>query len=284
MTRILSLSMIVLTRCAMVIMVLPSNASRSVRCISRSVSKSTLLVASSRRRTRHFRRRARPRHSSCLWPCDRLSPYSATVPLSPSGMASTAALIPHPSRADHSSLSSYSSNGSKFDRIVPENRTGFWGMIPSFDRRSSRPTRRTSTPSMTMGGLYEETAASSSLLGVKSGSTIRIKFSRSDDLPLPVLPTTPILSPPDIDTFSPFRTRGVPDRYLMCKSFSSIAPLEGQSASGYKALPPDDRTANAEGSSAASVPSDETDEATVAAARFSRSALVAGASWGMFSV
>jgi hypothetical protein len=65
MQMILSLSMIVLRRCAMVRIVQPGNAVRIVRWIAESVSKSTLDVASSSSRMRVCRSSTRARQSSC---------------------------------------------------------------------------------------------------------------------------------------------------------------------------------------------------------------------------
>ena len=48
-----------------------------------------------------------------------------------------------------------------------------------------------------------------------------------DDLPLPVRPTMPIFSPPQIFTHTPFSTMGVSARYRISTSVMTIcAPIE----------------------------------------------------------
>jgi len=85
-------------------------------------------------------------------------------------------------------------------RTVPSKRTGSWGIMPKRDLRSWRPSVQMSIPSMIIFPRY--------------GSTIRNKAWINVDLPLPVLPTTPIFSPPLMLSVTPLRTKGVFSRYL----------------------------------------------------------------------
>lgn len=73
--------------------------------------------------------------------------------------------------------SEYSSKGSKFFRIVPENNTGCWGMIVSLDRNSYRSISWISIPSMMILPSWKP--------NLNNDPT-------KDDFPAPVLPTIPI--------------------------------------------------------------------------------------------
>ena len=77
-TRILSMSWIVDSRCAMAIVVRPAISTCSASRISSSVSVSTLDVASSRISTRGSNASARANDSSCFCPTDSVEPRSAT--------------------------------------------------------------------------------------------------------------------------------------------------------------------------------------------------------------
>ena len=59
-------------------------------------------------------------------------------------------------------------------------------------------------------------------------SVIRKRADMSEDFPLPVRPTTPIFSPPLIETEMFFRTNG-PSRYLRLAFCILISPLLGHS-------------------------------------------------------
>ena len=77
-TRILSMSWIVDSRCAIAIVVRPAISLCSASRISSSVSVSTLDVASSSTRMRGSKASARANDSSCFWPTDSVAPRSAT--------------------------------------------------------------------------------------------------------------------------------------------------------------------------------------------------------------
>ena len=99
--------------------------------------------------------------------------------------------------------SAYCWSGSTFARTVPWKRVGSWGMIPNLERKSLNPKVTMSTPSITMRP--------------PEGSTSRNKAWMRVDLPLPVLPTTPTFSPPEIVNVMPFNTIGVVGRYRNCQ-------------------------------------------------------------------
>lgn len=77
-------------------------------------------------------------------------------------------------------------------------------MIPNRDLRSWSPKVQMSTLSM--------------IIVPSEGSTILNNAWISVDFPLPVLPTTPIFSPPCMLIVMPFNTRGVLCLYLNCRS------------------------------------------------------------------
>mmetsp|Transcript_15219 Transcript_15219/g.22129 ORF Transcript_15219/g.22129 Transcript_15219/m.22129 type:complete len:223 (-) Transcript_15219:309-977(-) len=170
---------------------------------------------------RHCFRRARPRHSSCLWPWLKLSPFSDTGASRRAVNSSMTLLMLQPSSASQISPSVCSPNGSMLLRTVPEKRTGFCGIIPILLRRSFKPMRRMSIPSIIIGAWYSSSETF-------AGSTILKSVRSREDLPLPVRPTTPILDPPSILTFSPLMTNGVSGRYLISKLVRVMVPLDGQ--------------------------------------------------------
>merc|ERR1719223_1746629 len=96
-------------------------------------------------------------------------------------MFNIASVNSHFSKADQSSSSVDLLNGSKFDLIVPLNNVGVCGIIPIFVRSVFRDNFDVSIPSQTIGP--------SPLFN--SGSTNLNKHNIKDDLPAPVLPTTP---------------------------------------------------------------------------------------------
>jgi len=59
-----------------------------------------------------------------------------------------------------------------------------------------------------------------------SNSTMRNNAAASEDLPEPVLPTTPTRWPPWIDREIPFNTRG-PSRYRIFASSTTMLPMDG---------------------------------------------------------
>lgn len=110
------------------------------------------------------------------------------------------------------SSSEYCSSGSMLLLMVPSKRTGSWGMIPNRDLRSWSPKVQMSTPSM--------------IILPSEGSTILNSAWISVDFPLPVLPTTPIFSPPCMLIVMPFNTRGVLCLYLNWKSTDNFLLLQ----------------------------------------------------------
>lgn len=80
------------------------------------------------------------------------------------------------SKAVQRAWSGYSSKGSKFFRIVPENKTGSCGMMESLERNSCSPKMFMSRSSM------------------KIDPSLRANLNNApikDDFPAPVLPTIP---------------------------------------------------------------------------------------------
>jgi hypothetical protein len=102
----------------------------------------------------------------------------------------------------HISISRCSSRGSMFVRTVPRKRVGSWGIIPNRARRSWRPMLAMSRLSMRILPPAGSTRRKSAL--------IRVVF------PLPVRPTTPILSPALKVHVMPFNTRGEVGLYRIC--------------------------------------------------------------------
>ena len=88
-TTIRSLSMMVLSLCAMVMIVQCRNSFRIVAWIRSSVSKSIAAVASSKTITLLCLRHARAKQRSCLWPTERLSPPSLIGCSRPPGKLAT---------------------------------------------------------------------------------------------------------------------------------------------------------------------------------------------------
>mmetsp|Transcript_30932 Transcript_30932/g.62733 ORF Transcript_30932/g.62733 Transcript_30932/m.62733 type:complete len:214 (-) Transcript_30932:48-689(-) len=180
-TITLSHDMTVARRWAMVMTVLCWNWTRIVSWIALSVSMSTLAVASSITITLALRSSARAMQSSWRWPTLRLDPPSSTACLSWPPVPAMYSFIRTLSSASQIWLSEYSLNGSRLERMLPENSIGSCGMIDSCRRRSSSPMVLTSNPS-------------SSILPSES-SQMRKRATASVDLPAPVRPTTPIFSP-----------------------------------------------------------------------------------------
>lgn len=115
------------------------------------------------------------------------------------------------------SLSVLYSSGSKLNLIDPLNRVGSWGMIVIASLTCYKLILPISTPSI-------------SILPPQS-SIILVKARVMVLLPAPVLPTTPIFSPPLISIESSLRTFSVVGLYLSSTSENLIAPLLGQAFS-----------------------------------------------------
>mmetsp|Transcript_10771 Transcript_10771/g.26106 ORF Transcript_10771/g.26106 Transcript_10771/m.26106 type:complete len:228 (+) Transcript_10771:193-876(+) len=203
---------------AMVRTVHDLNSSRMVVCMSASVLWSTAEVASSRRMIFERRSSALPRHSSCLWPCEKFLPPSSTTEDRPSGRDETKSDRCERRRACHTSSSLCRANGSMLKRTEPVKRTGSCGMMLNCFLRSSSPILVHSMPSTSMYPAVGSTSRSNTCINV--------------DLPAPVLPTIPIFWPPSMVTVSPFRTRGSPGRYLTWRFLRDSLPFWGQSDGG----------------------------------------------------
>lgn len=110
---------------------------------------------------------------------------------------------------------------------MPSKRVGSWGIIPNLERKSLNPKVTMSTPSITMRP--------------PEGSTSRNKAWMRVDLPLPVLPTTPTFSPPEIVNVMPFNTIGVVGRYRNCRKrgYEFSSSLCSNSSSCHKLVPRD---------------------------------------------
>jgi hypothetical protein len=97
-------------------------------------------------------------------------------------------------KASRSSESVWWSNASRFERTVPEKRTGSWGMIARRERRECRFICEMSRPSMCMDPC----------LASKNLNSASVK----EDLPAPVRPTMPIRSLRSTRNVRPFSTGG----------------------------------------------------------------------------
>ena len=95
-------------------------AARTVRCMSASVSRSTDEVASSRMTRAGRMSSARARQSSWRWPCEKLTPPSATA----SSRLRTACAICTRCSATHSCSGLCRPSGSRFEPIVPVSSMG----------------------------------------------------------------------------------------------------------------------------------------------------------------
>lgn len=207
-TMILSQSMMVFRRWAMVMTVHSANLVRIVSWISESVLEyntimftanrwvtfasnglekqdywlSMLAVASSKTRIRLFFKMALAKHISCLWPMLKLLPLRSTF------WSRTKSVISTWWRLFHSCSSLCTLKGSKLLRTVSEKRNGCWGMMDIFERNSCKPSWLNSNPSILICPC------------IPSGNR-RNRVDINDDLPAPVLPTTPIFHPASIVTF-----------------------------------------------------------------------------------
>mmetsp|Transcript_26147 Transcript_26147/g.77575 ORF Transcript_26147/g.77575 Transcript_26147/m.77575 type:complete len:233 (+) Transcript_26147:331-1029(+) len=185
--------------------------------MSASVARSTFAVASSSARTLASCSSARARQKSWRWPTERLSPASAMRASSPPPLLIT----PFSFTADstsHSRESSWPRNGSRLLRTVPLKSTGSCGMMASWRRSTSSPTRVMSTPSSRMAPLVTS----------MSRKSVSIRLL----LPLPVRPTRPHELPPGSKNDTPDSTGGRPGRYTAVTSAYSSAPERGQPPGG----------------------------------------------------
>jgi len=134
-TQTRSEPMMVEIRCAMHNTVWLANSEWMVCWIKASVSTSTAEVASSSRRMRFARNKARARHICCRWPAEKFPPFSATVDSSPLSshvpllfcefeMTSMCADRCAHRKAFQSASSLHSTSGSKLNLTVPEKK--YW--------------------------------------------------------------------------------------------------------------------------------------------------------------
>lgn len=127
--------------------VYPWNSSLITRCITRSVSLSTLLVASSNINTLLFLSIALAKHNNCCCPCE--SGWSSSTASRPPRLSS-ADQIPILVNAETMAESSDVPAGSTLPRTEPETINGSWEMAMSRWRRTSRGIVLMSMPSMVM--------------------------------------------------------------------------------------------------------------------------------------
>mmetsp|Transcript_15370 Transcript_15370/g.34872 ORF Transcript_15370/g.34872 Transcript_15370/m.34872 type:complete len:228 (+) Transcript_15370:104-787(+) len=206
-------------RCAIVIVV-HLKSDRMACWIVASVSASRALVASSRRRrppSGWRRNRARAKQSNWSSPTEKLPPPSSTL-LSRPPASCTRFWSCDFSMASHRSASLFCPKGSRLKRMLPVRIAGSCGITAAFSRRLCKPMLEWSTPSMTTLPAW--------------GSTIRIKANNMEDLPQPVLPTTPMRSPGLMggSRVRPRKTNGVSGRYRNSRPSIATSPEAGQDA------------------------------------------------------
>jgi len=142
------------------------------------VWKSTLALASSISNIRGFCSKDLARQINCLVPTDKFSPPSFTLAYNSPLIFLIAWVNCTSPSARHKDSSVNWSKGSKFDLIVPVNNNGSCGIIPIFDRKSSRPIFEILIPSMTMFPSSDSTSLNNADI--------------NEDLPAPVRPTIPV--------------------------------------------------------------------------------------------
>jgi hypothetical protein len=179
-TRILSESMTVSRRWAIIMTVHCLNFLLIVACMRASVPKSTFAVASSMMTILTFLYMILTRHKSCLCPVLKFDPPSTIMVSRPDRKSEGMFLSSTSSKALEKCESSNSLKRSKFLRRVPRKRTGSWGMMAILERRSSREIDLESISSMVID---------------PSKSYRRKRADTMDVFPAPVLPTIPIFSP-----------------------------------------------------------------------------------------
>mmetsp|Transcript_22585 Transcript_22585/g.38586 ORF Transcript_22585/g.38586 Transcript_22585/m.38586 type:complete len:259 (-) Transcript_22585:1086-1862(-) len=208
----------VCSRWAIVRIVHLEKVSRIVCWIRRSVSRSTLAVASSRHRILASLRMARVRHSSCRWPTLKLPPPSATGASSFMGSSAMRSCMLLCFSALQIIASVNWSKGSRLDRMVPWNSSGSCGMMVSFDRTSSSRRRWMSTPSIRI---------------CPASASTRRNSARSVVLfPEPVRPTSPTFVPPSAAKLTSFSTSGRCRWYRRSTPAKVTQPFCGQSPGG----------------------------------------------------
>mmetsp|Transcript_50241 Transcript_50241/g.133372 ORF Transcript_50241/g.133372 Transcript_50241/m.133372 type:complete len:295 (+) Transcript_50241:273-1157(+) len=175
----------------------PAKARSTTRCTCASVCASQLAVGSSITTTRAWLSVARAIATSWRSPALNCSP---PLPTSASSAACTPTCVSADFRASSPSLPL----GSRLPRSVPRNRKGIWGTMATALRRVCSPTLEMSTPS---------SSTPPELI-----STSRSSITDSEDLPAPVRPTTPSLSPPATVMVRPLTAGG------RCGMYRSVAP------------------------------------------------------------
>mmetsp|Transcript_21793 Transcript_21793/g.40807 ORF Transcript_21793/g.40807 Transcript_21793/m.40807 type:complete len:225 (-) Transcript_21793:1920-2594(-) len=194
MTKMRVESMIVFRRWAIVITVRSVNISRTRFWSRRSVSLSSIALASSSIRRRDLRKRARATQINWRWPSETFSPPSTSSwSSSPTNWVSWTAR-----RVSLSSSSVHSLKGSRLKRSDDWKTTGLCGIIAKRFRSSLREMFAILIPSTTM-------------VPWRSSMT-RSKVFNIVDFADPVRPQTPMRSPGWIDKEIPWITSG-PSRY-----------------------------------------------------------------------
>ena len=192
MTKIMSQSLMVFSRWAMVITVEPFSFSRTTLQIVCSVSGSTCAVGSSRMTIFLLCKRTRAKQISCRSPTLKFAPCSNNWWSSFPSKLSTNSFSWTISKARHNSTSWNCSTRSRFSLKDPLKRTGRW---PSTD-----------THHLKVNVLYCDVINHYGTLGIWHEQ----KAATRDDLPAPVRPVTPTLVPPFIWRLTFLNTWGPP--------------------------------------------------------------------------
>mmetsp|Transcript_6879 Transcript_6879/g.20267 ORF Transcript_6879/g.20267 Transcript_6879/m.20267 type:complete len:238 (-) Transcript_6879:1562-2275(-) len=201
--------MMVLSRCATVMIVEPGKSSRSTVCSRASFSTSTLAVASSKSITGFLHRSALAMQTSCRSPCEKLLPFSCTI--SVREKVSRISLRPALAQAAATLSSTYTPVGSRFFWSSPENMTGSCGMTVTVERSILRPMLATSMPA--------------TLMVPWQGSTRRISASSTVLFPDPLRPTMPTRSPASTVNVTPHRAGSICSWYFRkTSSKATLAP------------------------------------------------------------
>mmetsp|Transcript_39764 Transcript_39764/g.100208 ORF Transcript_39764/g.100208 Transcript_39764/m.100208 type:complete len:319 (+) Transcript_39764:196-1152(+) len=215
MTTTRSNSMMVFSRWAIANTVQSASTSWRVACMSRSVSRSTDAVASSRKKIFDLRRRALPMQNSDRCPTLKFSPFSSTGACSCPGKLRTTSYRLTRFNASQTSSSVLLRKGSRLSRTVPVNITGSCGITDRRERSVCRPTLEMSTPSMNTRPFQ--------------ASRIRNNAREMVLLPAPVRPTMAIFSPALTSNERSSTMAASSGRYLMNTLLNSSLPSAGHS-------------------------------------------------------
>ena len=226
-TKTMSLSIIVWSRCAIVMTVQSSNFSLIKVYMLYSVTISMLAVASSNNITLFLRRIARQMQINCFSPLLKFDPPSVISMSSTevsSGKIVVETLLVCLASSDESpacfnksiiSKSVAFPSGSILNLSEPVKSVGSYGIIVIFSLTLSSGTSAIFNPSI--------------MIEPPSISTILVSARLIVLLPAPVLPTMPILWPPLISKDSPCKTSSVFGLYLRSTSLKCMVPTVGHS-------------------------------------------------------